>query len=217
MGDIKKILLATIIVATLLFPLVSAGVGISWDRESALVPEKTKTCLTYKIYNPWPKDSYAQIKLSDELSEIIASQESETQFIPAETSSGEAIPVTFCFKTPVIYERDCLVADKLICKQDCLQDMKVYDGQVEIIELTEEQVMSGGSGGSKTMMSVSAPLKIRVQCVKHDRDWSLVYGLVALIAGIVLAWNIIRHKKIARELSREAKTTVKSRIKKSKK
>jgi len=38
-----------------------------------------------------------------------------------------------------------------------------------------------------------------------------------LIAGIVLAWNIIRHKKIARELSREAKTTVKSRIKKSKK
>ena len=38
----------------LVLPFISAGVGISWDKETSLVPENTKTCLIYKVYNPWP-------------------------------------------------------------------------------------------------------------------------------------------------------------------
>ena len=38
------------------FSLVSAGVGISWNQESILIPEEEQTCLPYKVYNPWEDD-----------------------------------------------------------------------------------------------------------------------------------------------------------------
>lgn len=178
-----------------LIGLVSAGVGISWDRESSLVPEKTKTCLTYKVYNPWPDDTYAKVELSEELQEIIKSEETEIKFIPAGTYNTEAIPVSFCFKTPNIYERDCWIGDSLICKQDCNEEMKIYSGEVLVMEVSEEEFISGGAGGSKTMMSVSAPLKIRVQCIAHDRNYSLIYIVVALIAGMLLVLNVLKQRK----------------------
>ena len=68
-----KLLLIFLLGFILIFPMVSAGVGISWDKESALVQENTKTCLTYKIYNPWPEDSYVKIELSNSLLEILKS------------------------------------------------------------------------------------------------------------------------------------------------
>jgi hypothetical protein len=175
--------------------LVSAGVGISWDRESSLVPEKTKTCLTYKVYNPFSEDTYAKIQLSEELQDIIKSQETDIQFIPGGTSSKDAIPITFCFKTDRVYERDCWIGDSLICKQECNEEMKVYSGEVQVIESSEEEFKSGGAGGSQTTMSVSAPLKVRVKCVAHERNYSLIYAVVALIAAILLAINIIKEKR----------------------
>lgn len=191
----KKVFMFLVCALFLAMPFVSAGVGISWDKESSMVPEKTKTCLTYKVYNPWDNDVYSKIVLSEELQDIISSAESEAKFIPAHTSSKEAIPVTFCFKTPSIYEKDCLIGDFLICKQDCTEDMKVFRGQVEVIEMSEEEAKLGASQGSKTTMSVSAPLTVRVQCIKHDRNWSAVYVLVALVAGIWLAFNVVKSRK----------------------
>jgi hypothetical protein len=178
-----------------LIGLVSAGVGISWDKESSLVPEKTKTCLTYKVYNPFSEDTYAKIELSEELQEIISFQEAEIQYIPSGTSSVEAIPVTFCFKTPYIYERDCWIGNSLICKQDCNEEMKDYSGEVQVIESSEQEFKGGSAGGSQTTMSVSAPLKIRVQCIQHSRNYSLIYIVVALIAGVLLTLNILKQKK----------------------
>lgn len=192
-----------VLVLMLVLPMVSAGVGISWDTESSLVPENTKTCLTYKVYNPWPTDSYVQIKLSDELTAILTSAEAETKFVPAETSSEEAMPITFCFKTPIVYEKDCSLFGSLICKQDCNEDMVNFPGEVEVIELTEEEVQKGGSGGSKTQMSVSAPLNIKVQCVAHKRNYSVVYILVALIAGILLLVNFFKGKKLEEKVSKK--------------
>lgn len=196
MGDLN-LRGVSLVLTVLLFSMAfaSAGVGIRWERESALIPEHTEVCLTYQVYNPWTKDVYAQVKLSDELNNITKEQYSSTEFIPAQTSSSEAIPVEFCFKTPRVYERDCLVAGTLICEQTCSEDMKVYEGSVEVIELTESQVMGGGSGGSATQMSVSAPLRVRVQCIPHDRDWSIVYVLIVLIAGVWLTLNILNSKK----------------------
>ena len=204
--ETKGIFIVSIFFLMLVLPMVSAGVGISWDRESALVPEKTKTCLTYKVYNPWPKDVYAQIKLSDELQGIVKSSSSDVQFIPNQTSSKEAIPVTFCFKTPNVYQRDCLIGDSLICKQECKEDLKMFEGEVEVVELSEDQAKIGGAGGSKTTMSVSAPLRVRVQCIPHGRNYSVVYGLVALIAGILLLINVLRSRKKKDSGKKEVKT-----------
>lgn len=193
---IKSLKIFSIVFALILIilPFVSAGVGISWDKETSLVPENTKTCLTYKVYNPWPEDSTVQIELSDELMEIVTYIESESKFVPKETSSKEAIPVEFCFKTPRVYEQDCLLFNKLICKQDCLDEMKIYSGDVEVIDIGNQDV-SGGSGGSATAVSVSAPLKIKVQCLVHKRNYSLIYILIAIIAGILLVINLLKKKK----------------------
>ncbi len=51
---IEMICLALILFAltSLALPGVSAGVGIKWDKESVLVNEGEKTCLTYQVYNP---------------------------------------------------------------------------------------------------------------------------------------------------------------------
>lgn len=204
--ETKGIFIVSIFFLMLVLPMVSAGVGISWAKESALVPEKTKTCLTYKVYNPWPKDVYAQIKLSDELQGIVKSSSSDVQFIPNQTSSKEAIPVTFCFKTPNVYARDCLIGDSLICKQECKEDLKMFEGEVEVVELSEDQAKIGGAGGSKTTMSVSAPLRVRVQCIPHGRNYSVVYGLVALIAGILLLINVLRSRKKKDSEKKEVKT-----------
>lgn len=195
----KKSVIQRILVLTFVFmlvsPLISAGVGIKWDKESALVPEKTKTCLTYNIYNPWDDDVYAKIAVSEEFDEILTRQESEIELIPAQTSSMEAMPVEFCFKTPNVYERDCWIGNSLICKQDCNEEMKLYAGEVLVTEVSEAEFSGKGTGGSATQMSVSAPLKVRVQCVPHSRNYSLIYATVALIAAILLAINLLKKKK----------------------
>jgi hypothetical protein len=181
----------------MVLPMVSAGVGISWDRESALVPENTKTCLTYKVYNPWDSDTNVQIVLSDTLQEIVSSQESENKFIPAQTSSSNAIPVTFCFKTPRVYDADCLIGggNGVICKQECTEDRKVFEGEVEIKEVNDADLEGAGAGGSKTSISVSAPLRVRVQCVEHGRNYSLVYLFVGIVAAVLLSLNLLKSSK----------------------
>jgi len=190
-----KSVISLVLILMIIAPIVSAGPGIKWSQESSLVPEKTKTCLEYNVYNPWDQDSYVQIKLSEELDDIVKSAESETKFVPAQTSSLNALPIEFCFKTPKVYERDCLIGN-FICKQTCEEPMKLYEGEVEVIELSEEEAkIGGGSGGSATQMSVSAPLRVRVQCIPSDRNYGIVYGLIALISGILLWINIITKKR----------------------
>lgn len=178
----------------LIAPIVSAGgVGIKWSQESTLVPEKTKTCLTYNLYNPFEGDAYAQIKLSDELMGIVSSWESDTQFIPEFTSSDDAIPVTFCFKTPVVYEKDCLIGDSLLCKQECNEGMKSFSGEVEVISVSNEAQLE--QGGSATQLSASAPLNVRVRCIEHSRNYSPIYLLVAAIALVLLIISFYKSKK----------------------
>ncbi|MFH1801557.1 MAG: hypothetical protein ABH804_01850 [archaeon] len=190
----NKNILITALLIVFLLSFISAGVGLAWDRESSLVPESTKTCLTYKVYNPWTKDSYVQINLSQELQNIVTYIESETKYVPAETASKDAIPVEFCFKTPKIYKKDCLLFNRLICKQECTEPQKVYEGEVEVMEVPKE-IAIGGTGGSSTTMSVSAPLRIKIQCVPHTRNYSLIYITVGLIASILLVINLLRKKK----------------------
>jgi len=188
--------LGILIVLTLsIFPLVSAGVGVSWNKETALIPEKSDVCLTYGVYNPWPKDSYIKIRLSKSLQKIVESSDAKVDSIPKYTYSNSSIPVKFCFRTPDVYKEDCLVFGKFLCKQTCNEPMKVYSGELEVLEVSEAIVKSGGSGGSSTSMSVSAPLKVKVQCLKHTRNYSLIYILIGLIALLILLWRIYIRKK----------------------
>jgi hypothetical protein len=189
-----KISLIFILAILVALPFVSAGVGIKWDKESSFVPENTRVCMTYQIYNPWPQDSYAQIQLTGDIEKIIASVNSEIQFIPHDTSSANAIPVQFCFKTPKIYQEDCALFSKLICKQDCKEEMKMFEGDVNVVEVPGPSESEGGVGGSATKMSVSAPIRVRVACEPHSRNYSVVYIVVGAIALVLLLVHLAIRK-----------------------
>ena len=194
--ETKGFFLVGLVFLLLVLPMASAGVGLSWNKESALVKENTKTCLTYNVYNPFDKDTYAKIVLSKDMQDIMTSSSSEAKFIPSNTNSSNGIPITFCFKTPKVYPKDCLIGNTFLCKQTCNETMKTYSGEVQAQELSAAEVKAGGSGGSKTQMSVSAPIRIRVQCVPHGRDYSLVYGIVALIAAVLLLIRFRKKRKL---------------------
>jgi hypothetical protein len=197
---IEKILLVFVLVFILCFHLVSAaGVGLKWDKESVIIPENEKTCLTYYVYNPWPTDSYVQMRLSSEMQSIVSSYQSEKKLVPAGTSSANALPLEFCFKIPSVYEKDCWIGDSLFCKEECTQDMKIYSGDVQAFEISEAEFNSGSAGGSKTQMSVSAPIQIGVQCIAHGRNLSLIYIIVALIAGTLLVINLVKRKRASKK------------------
>jgi len=189
---LKQSVISLSVIFLLVLPMVSAGIGLKWEQESALIPEDSNVCLTYGVYNPWPSDSYVQIGLSDSLQEIVDSTDVKVESIPKYTFSNSSIPIKFCFKTPSVYNQDCLVFGKFLCKQECSEEMKIYSGEVEVFEVNEATVLSGGSGGSATSMSISAPLRVKVKCIAHFRNYSLVYALVGIIALLVLLWKIYK-------------------------
>ncbi len=194
-----NIFLILILTILILMPFASAGVGIKWDKESSFVPENTKVCMTYQIYNPWSDDSYAQIQLSGDIEKIITAVNSEATFIPHGTSSANAIPVKFCFKTPQVYSENCSLFGKLICKQECTEEIKTYEGEVNVVEVPNPSQSSGGVGGSSTKMSVSAPIRVRVACEPHSRNYSVIYFAVLVIALILLIINLVRKKSKKRK------------------
>ncbi len=185
---------SVLFIVLMIIPLISAGVGIKWNRESLILNEGEKACMTYYAYNPWPEETYVTIELSDDLREILTMQDSEIKFIPANTPSSEAIPMEFCFKIPIVYERDCLIWN-LMCKQDCNEEQKVYAGEV-IVKSVPPPIGAGGAGGSATAMAVSAPLNLKVKCNAHARDFSIVYALLALICLIMIVKLL--HRKYSR-------------------
>lgn len=193
--------LAILLVSVL--PFFSAGVGLRWEQETALIPENSNVCLTYGVYNPWPKDSYVRVQLSESLSEIVVSDEGKVDSIPKYTFSNSSIPVKFCFKTSSVYEKDCLLFGSLMCSKSCEEDMKIYEGQVEVVEVSESALANGGSGGSTTTMTVSAPLKVKVQCIPHSRDYSPVYILVGVIALVILGIRIRKKSKEGKSLKKK--------------
>ncbi|MBS3084297.1 hypothetical protein J4411_00080 [Candidatus Pacearchaeota archaeon] len=186
-----------------IFPFASAGVGLKWEQETALVPENSKVCLTYGVYNPWPRDSYVKVQLSESLSDVIVSSEGIVDSIPKNTFSNSSIPVKFCFQTPKVYSQDCLLFNSLLCSQSCDEEMRVYEGQVEVVEVSESELKAGGSGGSATTMTVSAPLRVKVQCIAHGTDYGVVYIAVGVIALIILLWRFLKSKKSKKSKGRK--------------
>ncbi|MBM3234643.1 hypothetical protein FJZ19_06140 [Candidatus Pacearchaeota archaeon] len=200
----------------LAMPLVSAGVGIKWNQESLIVNEGEKACMTYSVYNPWPEESYVTIELSDELKSVLTIQEAETKLVPANTPSSSAIPVKFCFKIPKVYEKDCWISE-MLCKQECNEEQKIYDGEV-LVKSVPSTVSITGSGGSTTQMAVSAPLRLKISCNKHGRDFTLIYAIIAVLAVVIIAVLIVRkYRKPKIERDMEKLKRLKEKISKEKK
>jgi hypothetical protein len=176
------------LITVFLTSFVSAGVGIKWGQESVLVNENQETCLSYSVYNPWPDDTKVTIELSNELSEVLTLQSADTKLIPSNTASNQAIPVRFCFKSPKVYQEDCILGDSLLCQQKCSQEQVVYEGEVIVKSLPTPQ-----AGGSSTSSSVSAPMKIKIRCNPYSRDLTLIYTLIAAISFIVIV--VVLYKK----------------------
>ncbi len=200
--QIKNWILSLLIII-MLISFVSAGVGIKWDQESALVNEGEKTCLTYSIYNPWPENTYVVIEPSEEFKDILLLQDVKSKLIPADTKSTSAIPVEFCFKIPEIYEKDCWIGN-IACKQECKEEQKEYSGKI-IVKSVPPPTEIGGSGGSATTMSVSAPLRIKIRCSAHSRDFTIIYLMSAIISLLVIGFILYkkyRRPKIQRDKER---------------
>ena len=182
-----------LLLVVMVVPYSSAGVGLKWEKESILVNEEDSTCFSYSVYNPWPEDSYVIIELSEELREVLVTQEVDDTLIPANTASTNAIPIEFCFKVPKVYKEECLIGDSVVCKQQCHASQKIYEGEVIV-----RSVPSSTEGvGSSTSMSVSAPLRIKIRCNEHGLDFTVVYAtLVILCLVIMLVMFVKKHKKI---------------------
>lgn len=197
--------------------LTSAGIGIKYSSESALVSENTEVCLDYySVYNPWDDDTYATISVSEELMSILSVQDVEATLIPAKTGNEASIPIHFCFKVPRVYSRDCSVGS-FLCEQTCSEDMKVYEGEVVVSSVPGPAQISG-TGGSSTKVAVSAPLRIRVRCDAHPRDYTLLYVLLAAISAAVILWILFnRYRKPKEVRDREKLAKLKAEIAKEKK
>jgi hypothetical protein len=215
----NKICLLVVVAVLFQISFVFAGVGIKWDKESALINENEKTCLIYYVYNPWPEATTVKIELSDEtgeLNEILTDQESETKLIPANTPSIEAIPIEFCFRAPNVYDRDCLAGD-LMCELVCDVDQKEFSGEV-VVKSVPATTEIGGAGGSSTTMAVSAPLKIKIRCNPHDRSYVLLYAFIAILCVLVIVIMVVRkYRKPKIQRDEEALKKLQERIRKEKK
>ena len=118
--------------------------------------------------------------------------------VPAYTSSDKSIPVEFCFEVPKkIYEKDCWLGGFFVCKQECKEEQRVYEGDVEV-----RSVPPPSGGGSSAIMAVSAPLRVKVKCVPHDRDYAMLYVILAVMA-LVAVTLILKHKKPRSERVKE--------------
>jgi len=205
-----------LIVLFAIMPIVSAGVGIKWNQESSLVKENEKTCMTYSVYNPWPKESYVTIEVSDELKQVITSQEAESKLVPANTASTSAIPIKFCFKVPAVYSDMKICKLGIICKQTCPSENKEYSGEVLVKSIPKETSISG-SGGSATQMAVSAPLRLRVRCDEHGYDYTFALIILAVISALIIALLLfLKYRKPKAERNREKLRKLQEEIRREK-
>jgi hypothetical protein len=189
----RSILIVISMIALMLAPMALArkGVGVVWDTETEIVVEGSTHCVQYGIYNPWDEDVTALLSVSDELKDIIIKEESESKLITGETMHDMAVPIEFCFDIAKVYEEDCLIGG-LICEQTCGEEQVIYEGKIVAMEGSTGG--GGGAAGSATALGVSVPLKLKVRCFQHARDWTIVYVTVLIVALLIVGYMLYKRK-----------------------
>lgn len=189
----KKTILLALLIICIITPTVAArkGVGIVWNTETELVMEGTTHCVEYGIYNPWEEDVTAQLSVSGGLTSIIKGQDSEQKFITAQTFHEDAVPIQLCFDIAKVYTEDCSLGP-FLCEQKCEAEQVEYEG---LIEAKEKESGSTSGTGSLTALGVSVPLKLKVRCDAHDRNYTAIYASSAAVLGIALAIMLMRRRR----------------------
>lgn len=183
-----------VVIALFSTTLVDArkGVGIKWDLNTLIVQEGKPVCVDYGVYNPWDEDVNIALELGPELSSVITDTTfSEPKLVKAYTSSQDAVPVTLCFKTENVYEKDC-VFGPFLCAQKCSGPEKSYEGEVVAVEVKNATVQ--GAFGSSTSIGVSTKLKLKVSCTPFSRDWTVVFGVLFVIAILIVVYALRRRR-----------------------
>lgn len=197
---------------------VSAGIGISVTANSILVEEGKQGVYTVGAYNPFNEPTYVTVLPSDELSGVLIKQSAQQKLVPAGTSSENAIPLSFEFKVPQVYERETKLLG-LAKKVDCTSQDKVsYEGEV-VLQSVPGSDDSTGFGGSATVMAVSTPLTVRVACKDtHGWDYTLAYVVVAVFsAGVVGMILFTRYRKPKSERLKEQMKKIRDEMRKGRK
>ncbi len=185
------VLICLLIVGLSQSALARKGVGIVWNTETEIVNEGASHCISYGVYNPWDEDVAATLTASEELKPIIVKEDTEPKFIKAETYHEQAIPIEFCFKVARVYARNCLVGG-MLCEQTCTEPQVEYSGNILALE---EQTGGTTGTGSATSLGVSVPLKIKVACNAHPRNYTPAYIAIIIIALLLIAWILYKKQK----------------------
>jgi|SRR3989344_875675 len=199
-----KIIFLLTLLLVLILPIVEArkGVGLKWSLNSLRVEEGKETCVEYGVYNPWEEDVNVKLGLSDNLKEITTKEFSESKFVPAGTSSKDSLPVTTCFLVDNVYTKNCLIGS-FLCRKDCSEGQKVYDGEILALEDKETGIAGEGTAGSGTNLGISTVLKVKVACDPYERNWTPVTVIGILIVVIASAALLMKNKKKAAKISRK--------------
>jgi hypothetical protein len=215
----NKINLALAVIFLLLFsiPTILGGIGIKSYQESVLANENEEACVVVGAYNPFPTGTTVEVSVSEELEKVLVLQEAENKYLPPFTSSDNAIPLNFCFKVPEVYSRDYAIAGKFIDKLDCDEPQQVYEGEV-VLESVAGGDGGGGIGGSATKMSVSRPLRVRVNCSPYSWNYTPAYLLGALISILIIGFVLFTKYRKPKEIRiKEKMKKLKEEMKSSKK
>lgn len=165
--------------------------GVKWTRETAYEEEGSSFCIEYGIYNPRDKDVNVDLSVTEDLQGFLDNNPG-TILVNANTDDGNAVPVQLCFKTPKIYEEDCLISG-ILCEQSCDLDEVSYEGNV----IATSSGAAGAGSGSGVSIAEAVPLQIRIKCNEHGRDYMPVYIAVLIIILIIIA--IVYYKKMSPE------------------
>ena len=187
----KLFALLLLLCVVLAFPVAARkGVGIVWNTETEIVKEGTNYCIEYGIYNPWDEDVNALLSVSEEFKPIVNNEESEPRLVEGGTKHDRAVPINLCFDIDNVYQQDCLFGD-FFCQQKCDVQPVTHEGKIVVMEET-----TGSAGmGSSTTLGVSVPLKLKVQCNAHPRDWTLAYLALAILLSILIIIVLLRRRK----------------------
>jgi len=191
-----KFILISLLAIALILPanvLADVGIGLKWGTEGETVQEDVKHCVTYFLYNPFDTDVMGYLKASGELEELVEAE--EAKLIPAGTSSDEAIATAICFNVPKIYEETCGLGG-FSCERLCEEPQKIYKGEVQ----AAYNLNYAGGTGSATGTSVSARMKLLVNCKKVEKDPitgfitepTTVYAGVAVLIILVVLLRLRR-------------------------
>ncbi|MBU0530697.1 MAG: hypothetical protein ABIH52_01910 [Candidatus Aenigmatarchaeota archaeon] len=189
-----KYALLSLLAILLILPtpvLADVGIGLKWVTEGEAVRENSQTCITYYLYNPFDQDVKGYLEALGDLDELAVAE--EPKIIPAGTSSKEAIPTDICFTVPKLYKEECLLGP-LLCTRLCDEEPVVYNGEVQ----SAYNLNFVGGTGSSTGSSISARMRLLVNCEKVELDpvtgfvtqpTSMLAGLIVIVVLLLLYYR----------------------------